>query len=215
MNRSSTSSATQPRPKARTLTPRGARTRQELLDAAELVFGKRGFEKASISEITRQAGVALGTFYVYFPHKEAIFIELVDELGLRLRQALGVALAGTTTRLEMERAGFRAFFEFAGKHRNLYRIVRQAEFVDEAVHHRYYRRLAESYAKGLEHAMGAKEIARFDPEVLAWALMGIADFIGMRFVVWDSPAELDRISDDVVRFITTGLTPNKRHTEQS
>jgi AcrR family transcriptional regulator len=213
MNRSSTSS--QPKAKARVLTPRGARTRQELLDAAEQVFGKRGFEKASIQEITRQAGVALGTFYVYFPHKEAIFIELVDELGLRLRQALGVALAGTTTRLEKERAGFRAFFEFAGKHRNLYRIVRQAEFVDEAVHHRYYRRLADSYARGLKDAMGAKEIARFDPEVLAWALMGIADFIGMRFVVWDSPAELDRISDDVVRFITTGLKPDKRHTEQS
>ena len=81
MNRSSTSS--QPKVKARVLTPRGARTRQELLDAAEQVFGKRGFEKASIQEITRQAGVALGTFYVYFPHKEAIFIELVDELGLR------------------------------------------------------------------------------------------------------------------------------------
>jgi AcrR family transcriptional regulator len=212
MNQVSTSST---KKKARVLTPRGARTRQELLDAAEQVFGERGFERASISEITRQAGVALGTFYVYFPHKEAIFTELVDELGLRLRQALGASLTGTSTRLEKERAGFRAFFEFARKHRNLYRIVRQAEFVDEAVHHRYYRRLAESYAKALSAAMTGKEIARFDPEVLAYALMGIADFIGMRFVVWDSPAELDRITDDVVRFITTGLKPDKRHTEST
>ncbi len=195
------------------LTLRGERTRQELLDASELVFGERGFEHASISEITRRAGVALGTFYVYFPHKEAVFTELVDQLGERLRQTLSTAIKGTRTRLEMERAGFRAFFEFAGKHRNLYRIVRQAEFVDEAVYHRYYRRLAEAYAKGLSRAMAAKEIGRFDPEVIAYALMGIADFIGMRFVVWDSPAELERITDEVLHFVTFGLRSEKRLAE--
>jgi AcrR family transcriptional regulator len=187
------------------LTVRGQRTRHELLEAAELVFGERGFEHASISEITRRAGVALGTFYVYFPHKEAIFVELVDELGERLRQALALGIAGKKHRLDMERAGFRAFFEFAGKHRNLYRIVRQAEFVDEAVYHRYYQRLAAAYARGLTHAMDAHEIGRYDPEVLAYALMGIADFLGMRFVVWDSPEELERITDEIIHFVKHGL----------
>jgi AcrR family transcriptional regulator len=203
MNQASTS-------KKKQLTVRGQRTRQELLDAAELVFGERGFEHASIAEITRQAGVALGTFYVYFPHKEAIFIELIDELGDRLRQALAEGIKGHRNRLEMERGGFRAFFQFAGKHRNLYRIVRQAEFVDEAVYHRYYRRLAGAYAQGLSRAMTAGEIGRFDPEVLAYALMGIADFIGMRFVVWDSPDALDRITDEVMHFVTHGVMSKER-----
>jgi AcrR family transcriptional regulator len=187
------------------LTVRGQRTRHELLEAAELVFGERGFEHASVAEITRRAGVALGTFYVYFPHKQAIFIELVDELGLRLRETLRKAVEGKATRLEKERAGFRAFFEFAGKHRNLYRIVRQAEFVDEAVYLRYYRQLATSYARGLTHAMTRKDIGEYDAEVLAYALMGIADFIGMRFVVWDDPRELDRVTDEVLHFVQHGL----------
>jgi AcrR family transcriptional regulator len=203
MNRPSTSTKQQ-------LTARGLRTRQELLDAAEAVFGEKGFEHASISEITRRAGVALGTFYVYFPHKEAIFIELVDELGERLRQALAVGLKGRVGRLEKERAGFRAFFEFAGRHRNLYRIVRQAEFVDEVVYHRYYSRLAGAYAAGLGRAMATSEIGRFEPEVLAYALMGIADFIGMRFVVWDSPDALERITDEVMHFVTHGLLSKER-----
>lgn len=40
-------------------------------------------------------------------------------------------MEGLTDRMAVERAGFRAFFQFIGAHRNLYRIVRQAEFVDE------------------------------------------------------------------------------------
>ena len=36
------------------LTTRGKRTRQQLLDAAELVFGEKGFEQSSIAEITRE-----------------------------------------------------------------------------------------------------------------------------------------------------------------
>lgn len=204
MNQASTSPAKQ-------LTSRGKRTRQQLLDAAELVFGEKGFEQSSIAEITQRAEVALGTFYVYFENKHAIFVELVEQLGERLRKTLSVAVKEKTTRLDKERAGFRAFFEFAGKHRNLYRIVRQAEFVDEPVYLNYYRRLAKAYARGLEQSMTSGELGRFDPEVIAYALMGVADFLGMRFVLWDKPEELDRVVDEVCEFVANGLlSPARR-----
>jgi len=48
------------------------RTRAQLLDAAVKVFASRGFEAGSIQEIAAVAGVANGTFYNYFPTKEAI-----------------------------------------------------------------------------------------------------------------------------------------------
>ncbi|MBL8953573.1 MAG: TetR/AcrR family transcriptional regulator [Myxococcaceae bacterium] len=201
--------STLPRSK-RPTTERGQRTRQHLLDAAESVFGDTPFEHASISEITRRAGVALGTFYVYFPHKQAIFVELVDELGTRLREALNAEVKKASARLDKERAGFRAFFEFAGKHRNLYRVVRQAEFVDEAAYHRYYRTLGNAYAKGLKSAMESGEIGRFDPEIVAFALMGMADMIGMRFVLWESPQKLDQVVDEVVELMTHGLLSANR-----
>lgn len=203
MNQASTSAD-------RPLTTRGKRTRQQLLDAAEQVFGAKGYEASSIAEITQKADVALGTFYVYFENKHAIFVELVAQLGDRLRRALGTAVKGKATRLERERAGFRAFFEFASKHRNLYRIVRQAEFVDEKVFLDYYKTLATAYARGLGKAMEAKELGRFDPEVIAYALMGIADFLGMRFVLWGSEDELDRVVEEVSEFITNGLASPKR-----
>lgn len=198
-------------PRTKPLTVRGQRTRQQLLDAAEQVFGEVGYDQASIAEITRRAGVALGTFYVYFPHKLAVFVELIDELGTRLRAALAQRTRGLTNRLELERAGFEGFLEFASQHRNLYRVVRQAEFVDSEAYHRYYRRIATAYTHNLSIAMNDGQISRFDPEVTAYALMGIADFVGMRFVLWETSVDRQRIVDEVMAFVSHGLlNPERR-----
>ena len=59
-------------------TARGRRTREKLLDAAEQEFGARGFHPVGISDITRRAGVAAGTFYVYFDSKEEIYRALIE-----------------------------------------------------------------------------------------------------------------------------------------
>lgn len=46
--------------------------RSDLIEAATKVFGQKGYAKATISEIVKEAGVAQGTFYVYFESKEDI-----------------------------------------------------------------------------------------------------------------------------------------------
>lgn len=186
-------------------TARGQRTRQKLLDGAEAIFGEEGFERASIAAITGRAEVALGTFYVYFPNKKAIFSELLIELGRALRRSLAEATCGLDTRLAVEEAGCLAFLEFVQSHKNFYRIVRQAEFVDEALYRSYYQGLAKSYAGGLAAAVEADEIADLDPETVAYMLMGIFDFIGMRWVLWEGQLPPDKLLQDVFRFIRGGL----------
>ncbi|GIV71912.1 MULTISPECIES: TetR/AcrR family transcriptional regulator [Caldilinea] len=204
MNHMSASSQNRP-PITKPITSRGQQTRQKLLDAAEEVFGERGYERASIVDITRRAGVAQGTFYVYFADKKAIFVELVRELSHRLRGEIAKAVAGLSDRMEIERVGFRTFFTFAHEHRNLYKIVRQAEFVDEELFRWYYRRLAEGYARGLAQAMEAEQIRRLDPECLAYCLMGIADFLGMRWVLWDGESPPDEVFENMMAFIRYGM----------
>jgi AcrR family transcriptional regulator len=201
MNRFSTSPAERIVPP----TPRGQRTRQRLLQAAETIFGEKGYEHASIADITREAQVALGTFYVYFQDKQSIFVEVVDGLGARLRRLIAEAVVDCESRLEVEREGLRTFFQFASRHRNLYRIVRQAEFVDEACYRRYYDRFAQGYVEGLERAMSAGELRRLDPETVAYCLMGIGDFLGMRWVLWEGEAGLERVLDTAMDFIRHGL----------
>lgn len=52
------------------------KTRQKLVDTAENLLKTNGFNALSVEDITRQAGVAKGTFYVYFKHKEDIIAEI-------------------------------------------------------------------------------------------------------------------------------------------
>ena len=174
----------------RPLSSRGARTRRRLLEAAENVFAELGYHDASIVKITEAAGVGQGTFYLYFASKKEIFDELVLDLNQRVRQAMTEAASRGDTRAERELLGFTAFFHFTAEHPALYRIVRQAEFVSPEMLHRHYERLTGGYVAGLRQAMAQGEIADGDPEVLAWALMGIGELIGMRWILWAEREEL-------------------------
>ncbi len=165
-------------------TARGTRTRAKLLEAAEKVFADVGYSEASIVRITEAAGVAQGTFYLYFASKLEIFEELVEDLNRRVRHAMTEASAGASTRIESERAGFRGFFEFTAEHPALYRIVREAEFVSPEALRMHYSRIVEGYISGLDTAKVNGEIGDIDPEIVAWILMGIGEMVGMRWVLW-------------------------------
>jgi AcrR family transcriptional regulator len=186
---------TLPRP----ATARGEATRQRLLDAAEAEIGAQGFHATSVAAITRRAGVGQGTFYLYFPTKEDALRALVRHMGRELRRALAQATAGAGDRLAAERRGFEAFARFSLEHRNLYRVVMESQFVDEAVYRDYYQSLADAYAAGLERAVGRGELRAIDPVAAAWALMGIAHFVGLRYAIWEErdppPEALDAVFD--------------------
>jgi AcrR family transcriptional regulator len=174
----------------RPLSKRGERTRRRLLEAAESVFAELGYHDASIVKITEAAGCGQGTFYLYFASKKDVFDELVVDLNHRVRQAMTEAASQGRTRAEMERLGFAGYFRFVAEHPALYRIIRQAEFVSPETLQLHYERLTSGYVAGLRQAMEAGEIADGDPELLAWALMGIGELVGMRWILWAGRTEL-------------------------
>lgn len=184
---------------------RGKRTRRRLLDTAETAFGSRGYFETSIIDITRRAQVAQGTFYVYFPSKRAIFSELVRERSHDLRSSIQTAVEGQADRRRVERLGFEAFFKFIRRHPAMYRIVRQAEFVDPTLFRWYYRRFASGYIRGLKDGMAAGQIRRLDPEVLAYCLMGIGDFLGMRWVLWEKNGMRAAVQQTMMDFMLHGV----------
>ena len=100
---------------------------------------------------------------------------------------------GTATRrrlLEAELLGFRAYFRFTSEHTALYRIIRQAEFVSPEMLRYHYDRLSGGYVEALREAMEKGEVGEIDPEVTAWALMGIAELVGMRTVLWSEDGRM-------------------------
>jgi AcrR family transcriptional regulator len=182
MARASAAVATRPLP----VTARGQRTRQRILDAAEKVFGERGYHQAGIAEITQRAEVALGTLYLYFPDKHAVFADLVRTLNYTLRREIQTAIAGIDDRVDQEVAGFETFFRFVERHRNLYLTMAQAQAVAPDLYRWHYETLARGYVRGLRDAQAKGHIAPdLDPVTTAYSLMGIAEALGMRWVLWD------------------------------
>jgi AcrR family transcriptional regulator len=192
-------------------TPRGLRTRQKLIDAAETVFGELGFHNAGIVEITQRADVALGTFYLYFPDKRAVFEDLVHALNARLRRDIAARVRDIDDRLEQEVVGFETFFEFVRKHRNLYRVILQAETVDEELYRWHYRTLAAGYVRGLRIAQAKGQVRTdLDPETLAYSLMGMAESLGSRFVLWDGKRPPTSTRRTIRAFLESGLRGPRR-----
>jgi len=184
-------------------TDRGRRTRQKILAAAEDVFGRDGYYRASIVDITRAAGVGQGTFYLYFPSKEALFIELVRAMGHDMRRRMHEASRDAADRAGAEEAGFRAYFEYVARHPNLYRVVRECEFVAPDEFRAWYQRLADRYVESLRRAANDGQVRDLDLETAAYCLMGMGDFLGMRLVLWEGrrrvPARALRTVMEIVR----------------
>src|SRR5688500_5955432 len=63
---------------------RAARTREDLLHSAARVVGEVGYRDASVQRITAEAGIAQGTFYLYFPSRQALFDELLPHFGVEM-----------------------------------------------------------------------------------------------------------------------------------
>ena len=191
------------------VTARGEATRRRLLSAAEQEFGTKGYHGASVSSITQRADAAQGTFYLYFRSKEELFLTLVRDIGHQLRTHSARAIARATNRIEAERLGMEAFFEFTNKHRGLYRIVQESQFVDPQVFREYYEKLAEGYAAALEKAARDGELAPGNADVRAWSMMGIGHFLGMRWCLWQKKQPSGEVLDEIMNFVTRGMGPHK------
>ena len=186
-------------------TARGERTLRKILDAAREEFGERGFSESSIVGITQRAGVALGTFYTYFDSKESLFQALVRDMSNQVREAAAPAFQEYPHALDAARRGLELFLEFARKHRNIYRIIDEAEFVDPTAYREHYETTVARIAGRLIVARAKGEVAADlsdeDLEILAWASMGANVFLGLRYSVWDSsdPARVAEVANRMFR----------------
>jgi AcrR family transcriptional regulator len=52
------------------------------------LFSSKGFKDTNISDITKKAGIAVGTFYNYYPSKEKLFMEIYAEENTKLKKSM-------------------------------------------------------------------------------------------------------------------------------
>jgi AcrR family transcriptional regulator len=111
---------TQPAP-----TPRlpAARRRQQLLDVALRVFADRGFHPTSMNDLAEAAGVTKPVLYQHFGSKRELYLELLEEVGERLRDEIGKATSEAATPRQQVERGFAAYFRFVADNEAAFKVL--------------------------------------------------------------------------------------------
>lgn len=186
-------------------TERGRKTLRLLLDSAAAEFGEKGFHESSVVSITQRAGVALGSFYTYFDSKDSLFRALVQDMSAQVRNTIGPVIAAETDRLEGERKGLAEFLSFVRQHKELYRIIDEAEFVDPASYRTHYENTVAGYVASLKDAAKKGQLRDDVEDVHAWAIVGMNVFLGLRYGVMGEDRDVNEIANIAADFLTNGL----------
>jgi AcrR family transcriptional regulator len=161
-------------PEANRFERRKERTRQELLAAAVGVLAKKGFHDTKIADIASAADVGVGTFYLHFETKDALFDALVEDTVGRLKAAIDHARLKETEPVARLRSANTAFCRFAQQNREVVRIV----FGHAAAYHDVIRRAQDLFAADIEEnireGMTTGAFTRVPAAVAAQAMVGMA-----------------------------------------
>jgi AcrR family transcriptional regulator len=203
---------------ARTILDRETR-RAQLLDAATTVFARRGYRHASITEIIEAAGVARGTFYLYFESKEEVFLALIDrwfdDVGRGVEQ-MGEAIRGPEECITMLRGYLRGWFQFFHERRDLAQVVlREGMTIDDRFEERQAKLFARINEVRGERVRRLQQVgivrADLDVEIYNTCVNGIFRELLCGYILRDPDPDLDALADQVYRLIFLGaLTSSAR-----
>lgn len=93
------------------VTPKGRRTREALLRAGEIVAEREGLSGLSVAAVVDRAGVAKGTFYVYFDDRESFLDALHQRFYTQVTEAVSLAVAELSPGRELLLAAIEAYLD--------------------------------------------------------------------------------------------------------
>jgi AcrR family transcriptional regulator len=188
------------------------RRRQMVLDTALRVFSERGYHQTRISDIIEAAGIARGTFYLYFDSKNAIFHELLDLLLERIRgNVVGVDLREGAPPVREQllvsvQRVLRAFHESPALTRF---VLRESAGIDVEIDKKlsgFYGSLHGWLRTSLERGASMGLLRALDTEYVAWCILGSVKQVTQ--LVLDRPAgdvRLEHLAEAVLDLHLQGI----------
>jgi len=180
------------------------RRREQVLDSAKEVFSKKGFHKASISDIVQRAGIARGTFYLYFKNKRHLFNCLLESLLQELDQRIKTIELGegSPPPLEQLRANLTRVMTFSLEEPQLIQIlfhhaVGLDKELDRELHH-FYEKVADRIEWALKLGIEMGLVRPCPTRLVAYGVLG-----GMKEVMGQLAS--NRISALDVKAVVDGL----------
>lgn len=161
----------------------------ELLTAARTIFTRKGFHRATMDDVSREAGISKGALYLYFPSKEKMFMALIEK-GLNDRAILvrGI-LEQNSGCLEKLRSYIDHNFEYFEQNRDLWTMVMMLERdvlctdIQKSIHEqamKEMKRILSYLIAIMKQGVKEKVLKNRSPELLALGLGGMVQMFIMR-----------------------------------
>lgn len=187
-------------------TQRGQATLEKICQAAETLFYQKGYHDTSIVDITNLSDIALGTFYIYFKDKFYLYKYLLLRYSHQIRMAISTETKNLKTRREVERVGLKTFLKYIRENKHAYNIIWESLYIDKNLFIEYYESFANRYSNGIAEAQKRGEVVELDPTVISFFLMGVSNFIGLKYIMFDEDNnKFDEIVDKVMEILENGL----------
>ncbi len=180
-------------------------TRLRLIEAAERLFIRKGFDDASVDEISEMAGYSRGAFYSNFDDKEQVFLAVIDRCQPKVSNVLDDIFQQITEPAERVTA-VREWFSNQWRLKDF--IALRMEFARRAMRDRsarkhlaeLRRRELETYAASVGQYLGATYGVPADPsEVVALALLAVAHGLGSLAI--DSEPEWEHMYTEAAKLV--------------
>lgn len=190
---------------------RGEERHTQLLRCAKSVFAQRGYHSASVADIIAAAGVARGTFYLYFDGKRQIFDEILDELLLDIGQCVAVIDISPTAAppLEQLRANLNRVLTLLLGDRDLVLILlHQAQGLDGDCQHKldqFYQSILVLIESALRKGMSMGLVRPCEPRLAAAATLGAVQGIVTQATRQEAPPDTACLVDQLLDISLHGL----------
>ena len=182
-----------------------ARRRRQLLEVALRVFAERGFHPTSMNDLAEAAGVTKPVLYQHFGSKRELYLELLDDVGTRLRESIDKATSEATTPREQVERGFSAYFHFVAEHQAAFQVLfgggsrRDEEFAAHA------RRVEDTIADAVAALIEVPGLRGDDRRLLAHGIVGLAEGTGRHWLRDGATGDPDELAARVAELAWAGL----------
>jgi len=183
--------------------------KKEILRATIEILGSKGFKDTKIYEIMDRAGYSVGMFYKVYRSKEELLRDLIAVISKTLRRYLTICTSDAKDPVEREVMGTACFLRFITVNGNIYRIVRESEYIKLEIARTYYEPFMRSYAERIAKEALAVYLKTYSPESLALALMGINHMAGVALMMLRDFDE-KRIVESIAEIYSGGILGGSR-----
>jgi AcrR family transcriptional regulator len=183
--------------------------REAILKAAREILATKGLEATKISDIVARAGVAQGTFYLYFPSKSSLVIALTEQMKIQVMARVQEAVAQSESFAAAITGGITAAFEVMGLYGDVLDVIHSRFAIEELrslceeMYEPYYSFISDLIRQGLRDGdILADDV---NPDIAARLIVGLTEHAANECYVFHTQTPSEAFLSEVARFVRAAL----------